>query len=148
MKRLVFLAVVMSMACGADARSVRVKPYFKKDGTFVQGHMRTSPNRTQYDNWSTRGNFNPYTGQEGRKDPYPLPVFTPAPVYRQSAPNYTYTPPPSSRSVAIPSRSPTDEEAFANLYRTWLEREQSKTQDPTQFGYVYQEGEIPHDEEY
>lgn len=44
---------------------VYVMPYMRSDGTFVQGHYRTSPNETNRDNFSTIGNTNPYTGRQG-----------------------------------------------------------------------------------
>lgn len=47
-----------------------VRGYTKKNGTYVQPHYRTSPNRTKLDNYSTKGNTNPYTRKEGTKDPY------------------------------------------------------------------------------
>lgn len=33
----------------------------------VAPHMQTNPNNTRNDNFSTHGNFNPYTGTEGTK---------------------------------------------------------------------------------
>ena len=42
-----------------------VNPYHRKDGTYVPGHFRTNPNNTNRDNYSTRGNTNPYTGKPG-----------------------------------------------------------------------------------
>ncbi len=44
--------------------------YTRKDGTPVQSYHATNPNSTKMDNWSTRGNVNPYTGQVGTKNPY------------------------------------------------------------------------------
>jgi hypothetical protein len=46
-----------------------VKPYTKRDGTYVQPHHRTAPNSTQRDNFSSRPNVNPYTGQSGTREP-------------------------------------------------------------------------------
>lgn len=46
-----------------------VAPHFNSNGTFTNGHYRTAPNSTQYDNWSSKGNVNPYTGQPGTKIP-------------------------------------------------------------------------------
>jgi len=60
-------AVVLAAPVLADDY---VKGYVKKDGTYVAPHMRSSPNSTKADNWSTKGNYNPYTGKEGTKDPY------------------------------------------------------------------------------
>lgn len=44
---------------------VWVNGYTKSNGTYVRGHWRTAPNHTNVDNFSTRGNTNPYTGQRG-----------------------------------------------------------------------------------
>lgn len=44
--------------------------YFRSDGTYVSPHYSTNPNDTKLDNWSTKGNVNPYTGKEGTVDPY------------------------------------------------------------------------------
>ena len=46
-----------------------VNGYTRKDGTYVQGHMRSEPNSSYNDNWSVRGNQNPYTGSYGTKSP-------------------------------------------------------------------------------
>ena len=46
-----------------------VRPYTKKDGTYVPGHRQTNPNGTTRDNWSTKPNVNPYTGKPGTKNP-------------------------------------------------------------------------------
>lgn len=48
------------------ARSVRVHGYFRKDGTYVSPHHRSAPDGNFNNNWSTAGNFNPYTGDEGK----------------------------------------------------------------------------------
>jgi hypothetical protein len=53
-----------------SARSpVHVRSYVRHDGRFVSPHVRTAPNHTKLDNWSTRGNVNPYTGGIGTKRP-------------------------------------------------------------------------------
>lgn len=46
-----------------------VNGYTKSNGTFVQGHYRSSPDNNIYNNWSTKGNVNPYTGKIGTKNP-------------------------------------------------------------------------------
>lgn len=48
---------------------VYVSPYLRGDGTHVRGHYRSDPNETKLDNWSTKGNVNPYTGKPGYKNP-------------------------------------------------------------------------------
>lgn len=46
---------------------VWVEGYFRSNGTYVPGHFRTVANGTVWDNFSTAGNYNPYTGQLGTK---------------------------------------------------------------------------------
>lgn len=70
---MLFVGLSLAWASQADARGVRVSGYVKKDGTYVAPHYRSAPNRSALDNYSTRGNYNPYTGQAGKKDPYALP---------------------------------------------------------------------------
>lgn len=48
--------------------NVYVNPYTKKDGTQVEGHYRSNPDGNPYNNWSTKGNRNPYTGKEGTRN--------------------------------------------------------------------------------
>jgi hypothetical protein len=50
-----------------NSRDVYVHGYTRKDGTEVAAYHRTAPNGTLDDNYSTRGNINPYTGQPGTK---------------------------------------------------------------------------------
>ena len=56
---------------------VYVRPHVTQDGTSVQPHMRTAPNSTPLDNYSTKGNVNPYTGKEGTVDPYRVKPYQP-----------------------------------------------------------------------
>lgn len=53
---------------GSGGGSHYVSPHVTKNGTYVQGHYRSNPNATTADNWSTKGNYNPYTNQEGKVD--------------------------------------------------------------------------------
>lgn len=71
MKTLSLLAAtfVFVAAGHADAAN-RVKGYQKKNGTYVQPHQRSTPNHSKVDNWSSDGNYNPYTGTKGTRDPY------------------------------------------------------------------------------
>ena len=55
---------------GSSPNSHYVQPYARQDGTYVQGHQQTNPNNTQLDNYRTRGNVNPYTGQIGTRTPH------------------------------------------------------------------------------
>lgn len=47
-----------------------VRGHVRKDGTYVQPHQATNRNSTKLDNYSTKGNVNPYTGKPGTVDPY------------------------------------------------------------------------------
>lgn len=66
----IFALVMLAIPFAAGAQ-VSVKGYYKSNGTYVQPHMRSSPNGTTADNWSTIGNVNPYTGQKGTNNPPP-----------------------------------------------------------------------------
>lgn len=89
MKRLILAAIAGSLLVPSIASAqVYVKGYTKSDGTYVAPHYRSSPNSTKLDNYSTKGNVNPYTGKVGTQSPYPstsstyqpYKPYTPAPV--------------------------------------------------------------------
>ncbi|MCI0529178.1 MAG: hypothetical protein L0Y56_17215 [Nitrospira sp.] len=74
MKRLVLILLIslfIPLIPLIASSQVKVKGYTRKDGTYVQPHERTSPNKTKMDNYSTKGNTNPHTGKNGTKDPFP-----------------------------------------------------------------------------
>ena len=52
---------------GVNTNSTHVNGYTKSNGTYVQGHYRSSQNSTNHDNYSTSGNYNPYTGTTGSR---------------------------------------------------------------------------------
>lgn len=54
-----------SFAQRKSSSDVSVKSYVKSNGTVVQGHMRSAPDKTGGNNFSTKGNVNPYTGEAG-----------------------------------------------------------------------------------
>lgn len=66
------LACLVLVAVGSDgqAQSVRVKGYVKSSGTYVLPHYRTTPDSSRFNNWSTKGNINPYTGKTGTKSSF------------------------------------------------------------------------------
>lgn len=68
MKKLLFLAVLVgSMLFSYSAQAGYVKGYYRSNGTYVQPYYRTNPDNNFYNNYSTRGNYNPYTGSYGKK---------------------------------------------------------------------------------
>jgi hypothetical protein len=67
MRKWLFILMISLMPCMVFSQ-VHVKGYYKSNGTYVQPHMRSNPDGNQYNNWSTKGNVNPYTGKEGTKN--------------------------------------------------------------------------------
>lgn len=65
-----FALLFFGLSFSASASgSHSTRGYAKKNGTYVAPHRQTNPNRTQRDNWSAKGNANPYTGKNGAKEP-------------------------------------------------------------------------------
>lgn len=82
----IILASILVLATASASAQVHVNGYTKTDGTYVAPHVQTTPNSTINDNYSTKGNVNPYTGKEGTVNPVP-PYQAPAhPV--QPTPTY------------------------------------------------------------
>jgi hypothetical protein len=54
----------------AFADDVWVDGYTRSNGTQVQGYYRTRPDGNPYNNYSSQGNTNPYTGQKGSVSSY------------------------------------------------------------------------------
>ena len=69
MKKIFAIAIAVASSA-VFAQDHYVNGYHRYNGTYVQGHHRTNPNSSQYDNYSTRGNINPYTGQQGTHTPH------------------------------------------------------------------------------
>jgi hypothetical protein len=54
----------------AYSQPVQVNGYTRTNGTYVEPHYRTTEDDTRSNNYSTKGNVNPYTGKPGTKNPY------------------------------------------------------------------------------
>lgn len=68
---LTLLIGILSFSASADARTTRVRGYYKPStGSYVAPHYKTTPNRSKFDNFSTKGNYNPYTGKKGTVNPF------------------------------------------------------------------------------
>ena len=67
MKRILAVLVLLMVLAYPAFAQVHVRGHYRSNGTYVQPHYRSSPDRSPYNNWSTQGNVNPYTGQEGRR---------------------------------------------------------------------------------
>jgi hypothetical protein len=67
----ILLSIVATMPFAKASHPV--KGYTKKDGAHVARYHATNPDRTRTNNFSAKGNINPYTGKEGTKNPYASP---------------------------------------------------------------------------
>ncbi len=67
----IFSILVFSIFIPSSVEAAtRVKGYTKSNGTYVAPHYKTPPNKSKFDNFSTKGNINPYTGRKGTVDPF------------------------------------------------------------------------------
>lgn len=95
-----FLAPYLAYAAGGPGKSVSVRGYTRKDGTYVAPHMRSAPDGNFSNNWSTLGNVNPYTGTPGTK------------VAPDTSREYV----PSPSSYSSPSRASVEPTEQGDLY--------------------------------
>jgi hypothetical protein len=82
---------------GGHGGHVSVRGYMRRDGTYVQPHMRSAPDGTKLNNWSHSGNVNPYTGKVGTNNDY-SPNYV---GYRSGG--YVYTTPAHTYQTQLPS---------------------------------------------
>ena len=66
MKAIITL-IIAAIGISTATADVYVNAYTKKNGAFVQGHYRSNSDGNFYNNWSTKGNVNPYTGSYGTR---------------------------------------------------------------------------------
>ncbi len=52
---------------GTAMADVYVRGYCKSNGIYVAPHYRSNPDGNAWNNWSTQGNVNPYTGRRGTR---------------------------------------------------------------------------------
>lgn len=70
MKLVIFIISAIGLSIPCFGQGVYVNGYYKNNGTYVSPHHRSRPNNSVYDNYSTRGNTNPYTGRAGTRSPW------------------------------------------------------------------------------
>jgi hypothetical protein len=104
------LAIILVVSIPARA-NVRVRGYYRSNGTYVQPHWRSNPDGNFSNNWSTYPNVNPYTGAVGTKR---MPTYSGSPSYR--VPSYNWSRPNlwNSRTPSLPSFSTRRYDAFGN----------------------------------
>lgn len=60
----IFVLGLLVSSSSVEAAS-RTSGYTTKRGTYVMPYYRSTPNSVKYDNYSSKGNYNPYTGKKG-----------------------------------------------------------------------------------
>jgi hypothetical protein len=137
--KLIITAIIAAIGLSTVSADVYVKPYLKKNGTYVQGHYRSNPDGNFYNNWSTKGNINPYTGSYGTRvtkprsygsSSYKLPttyrsrITTPKINTFKSYPTYTlpkvssgYRATPYKSTYSLPKLPSYRSSSFNSLYR-------------------------------
>ncbi len=75
MKKIALMFALLASASTATLADQYVNGHVRKDGTYVQPHYRSDANSNRFDNYSSQGNYNPYTGKEGTVNPYQQQPF-------------------------------------------------------------------------
>ena len=57
--------VALLIASLPAAAQVQVDGHFRRDGTYVQPHVRSAPDNQRYNNYNAQWNVNPYSGERG-----------------------------------------------------------------------------------
>ena len=65
MRKILIIVLLLTSAAVFAASSHQVKGYTRKDGTYVQPHRQTNPDKKRSNNYSSEGNYNPSTGKQG-----------------------------------------------------------------------------------
>ena len=66
MRWFLLLVILFGVEESLEAGQTRVRPSVRHNGSYVQPHVRTTPNRTKIDNWNTikvtsiQGSRNPW----------------------------------------------------------------------------------------
>ena len=71
MKKILSLLIACLVIIGVPAvvsADVHVRGHYRSDGTYVPPHYRSNPDSRTDNNWSHRGNTNPYTGKRGTRN--------------------------------------------------------------------------------
>ncbi len=109
--RLLALVLAVILSGSLLAKDVPVRGYTRKDGTYVAPHVRTAPNSTKSDNYSTKGNVNPYTGKPGTKPGDAATVSS----SKTSATASSTTPAAKTESTDVPAPTITAVSPLPNL---------------------------------
>ena len=61
------IAPTFAQGTGSSFSSSYVNGYTKRDGSYTQGHFRSTKDSSFSNNWTTKGNINPFTGSAGTR---------------------------------------------------------------------------------
>ena len=92
MTRVLLGAALFSLiAIQAASAQQHVQGYTRQNGTYVQPYTRSTPDSSYNNNWSVSPNVNPYTGQQGTRQPTandraPQPTYQPYGVAPRTCP--------------------------------------------------------------
>jgi hypothetical protein len=65
----IFAALVLAAFTATAHADKYVAGYTKSNGTYIAPHARSSADSSYNNNWTVKGNTNPYTGQSGTRQP-------------------------------------------------------------------------------
>ena len=68
---LLSIVLLLGVSTFVEAKTTSVRGYVKPStGRYVAPYFKTSPNKYKWDNYSTKGNINPFTGKKGYASPF------------------------------------------------------------------------------
>ena len=67
MKKMIILCLGLGLLVIGTADAAYTRGHMHRNGTYVSGYHHTTADKTRINNYSTRGNYNPYTGKTGTK---------------------------------------------------------------------------------
>ncbi|MBA4319939.1 MAG: hypothetical protein C0412_16185 [Flavobacterium sp.] len=68
MRKYLVILLILFICSVSFSQKVRYqRGYTKSSGKYVQPHFKSQSNKTNWDNYSTKQNSNPYTGKKGSK---------------------------------------------------------------------------------
>lgn len=93
----IFLVLFLALFSLFDlSAQVRVKGYYKKDGTYVEPHLRTYPDGIIYNNYSYPGNYNP-----NKDNSYNSIDFSSNKLYSEPSNDYNYERIPTGSLITL-----------------------------------------------
>jgi hypothetical protein len=96
---ILFLLFLTNAIAQVNPNYHKVQGYFRSDGTYVKSHFRTNQNNTNTDNYTTKPNTNPHTGEKGYIEPNYGSTYSP--LYSSSYRNYNYSKPNLNSSISF-----------------------------------------------